>query len=585
MRKALVCVAGVVALGLAPAAHAVNFSTVFSETGQSMWSSGKAIVIDTGNKRIGPDPWNLGQTAGKFVNPCDPFGSCNTGAQIGAQTTGNMGLEYGLKFDSGSVNATYPINVHLGTPGVYSNNAGQAFTIDSSYTVPGFTGGPGPKTVLGLGQITAGMQSQGPTLQAYVNLDAQFHAFIGAQACAFGVCQGPFLGPLDVDKSQTLASINNNDGKIQIGGTVVSLDQNFSTLDGDLTARLNIPNINAASTKAAGSTATDLISVARDNIAALDANVGNIISKALGLPLVGDVAGIGYNLLSVNAGLALDVRQTLSLSIIPKMTLDFLSPVQQLLSNGTWGAATNSITYDLGQSVTLRSDYQNLAVIPITSLAATLTNRTDLLLEGDLSVQALGVNAFGFQIGPLLDTGNLNAGLLDIPIVQNSFGVDFGSVTNSPFSIAQLPKGASDTFKGFDLSYQASQTPGAQGQVYATDLDNTQCSPLQIGYGFCPDTKYVTSTGARGFDEQGQEVFIGDLGAFNQPGVTEGPNTGDDELKALLAGVGYTPGLPAFQIPVGAPAISVPEPGTWALMIAGLGLSGVGLRRRRARLA
>ncbi len=575
------------AIGLAaPAARAADFSTIFSETGHSMWSTGPAIVIDTGTKRIGPDPWNLGKVVGGFVNPCDPFGTCNTGAQIGAQTTGNMGLEYGLKFNSGSVDATYPVNIHLGNPGPYASKAGDAVAIASSFTVPGYGGAFPLKQVIGLGGVTARMQADSPTLQAFVNLDAQFHAFVGAQACVVGVCQGPFLGPLDVDKSQTLASINfNNDGKIKIGDTIVNLDQNFSTLDGDLTARLNIPNINAVSSKAAGSTATNLVSVGRDNIAALDANVGNIISKALGLPLVGDVGGIGYNLLSVNAGLALDVKQTLSLTLTPQMTLNFLSPVQELLPGGAWSGLTNSITYDLGQTITLRSDYQNVAVIPISSLRATLTNRTDLILEGDFSLQALGANAFGQQLGPLLDTGNLNAGLLDIPVFQNSFGIDFDSVVDAPFQISQIPKGASDTLKGYDLRYIINQDPGAPGSIYATNLDDTLCSPLQIGYGLCPDTKFITSTAARGMDEQGNEVFIQDLGVFGQPDITPGPNSDDAALLALLAGVGYAPGLPDFNIPLGAPALAVPEPATWTLLIGGLGLMGARLRKARRPMA
>ena len=576
-RFRLLAAVSLLAVTAASPAFAINFSTIFSETGHSMWTSGQALVIDTGMKRIGPDPWNLGKVVGGFVNPCDPFGTCNTGAQLGAQTTGNMALEYALKFNSGSVDVSYPINVQLATPTPGSTLVGQTFSIGSSYSVAGYGAAPF-KTAIGLGSVTARMQADSPTLQAIVNLDAQFHAFIGAQACVVGVCQGPFLAPPDIDKSQTLASVNwNNDGKLKLGEKEINLKENFSALDGDLTGRLNIPNINAVSSAANGSTATDLVSVGRDNVAALDANVGNIVSKAFGLPLVGDVGGIGYNLLSVNAGLALDVKQTLSLSLTPQMTLEFLSPVQQLLSSGQWSGLTNSITYDLGQSLTLRSPYRNVAVIPISSLKATLTNRTDLILEGDLSLQALGANAFGQQLGPLLDTGNLNAGLLDLPVFQNSFDLNFDSVTESPFTIGQAQASSFDP-KGFQIRYLTPGEPGQSGQIYATDLDTTQCNPTQIAGGLCPDEQFITSTAAHAFDEQGQDVFIQDLGVFAQQGIIPGPNSGDDDLLALLAGVGYTPGLPEFNIPVGAP---IPEPATWWLMIGGLGLAGGALRRRR----
>ena len=81
-------------------------------------------------------------------------------------------------------------------------------------------------------------------MQAYVDLDARFHAFVGAQACLAGVCTGPSLGPFNPDASRTLASINrNNDGLIKVGDDTVQLKQYVSALDGNLTARLNIPNI------------------------------------------------------------------------------------------------------------------------------------------------------------------------------------------------------------------------------------------------------------------------------------------------------------------------------------------------------
>lgn len=43
----------------------------------------------------------------------------------------------------------------------------------------------------------------------------------------------------------------------------------------------------------------------------------HMVSKAVGLPLVGNVAGIGYNLMSINAGVGLDVAQTISIGLRP----------------------------------------------------------------------------------------------------------------------------------------------------------------------------------------------------------------------------------------------------------------------------
>ncbi len=582
-------VVSIAALAIATAAGpalatGIDFSPVFSETGHSMWTTGQAFAFDTGTKRIGPDPWNIGKVVGGFINPCNPFGTCNTGAQVGAETTGNFALEYGVKFNSGSVDVTYPINVHLNAPSAGSTNANHPFNITSSYNVAGFGSGPGNTHVLqAIGQpaLIAQLQAHSPDIQAFVDLKAQFHAFIGAQACVVGVCQGPFLGPIDVDKSQTLAAINRNDDhKVRVGDTVINLDQNFSALDGDVTARLNLPSLNAISTIGAGSTATKLVSISRSNIAALDANVGNLISKAIGLPLVGNIGGIGYNLLSVNAGLALDVQQTLTLNLTPMMTLNFLSPVQRELAPGVWSPFTQSITYALGTDITLRSPYRSIGVIPISSLAATLTNRTDLLLTGDLSVQALGVNAFGLSLGPLLDTGNLHAGLFDIPIYTNSFSLGFDSVTSQPFNLTQLAPGASASFNGTSISY----VNGGNGQGSSITSLNLHCPAFLIAQGLCNDSAGQTSLSY--FGASGHPVFAANPGVFTIPHVNTTPNSDDPTETAYLNGTGYDPTIQPFVVPDGAPPIQgtpgVPEPASWALLIAGFGLAGAAMRIRRS---
>lgn len=55
-----------------------------------------------------------------------------------------------------------------------------------------------------------------------------------------------------------------------------------------------------------------------------------------------------------------------------------------------------------------------------------------------------------------------------------------------------------------------------------------------------------------------------------------------DDLALNIAGPGGGPLEPPTSEPGGP---GVPEPGVWALMIAGFGLAGTALRRRRARLA
>ena len=52
-------------------------------------------------------------------------------------------------------------------------------------------------------------------------------------------------------------------------------------------------------------------------------------------------------------------------------------------------------------------------------------------------------------------------------------------------------------------------------------------------------------------------------------------------LFGTLTGGGYGPLIDDFAIDIGPTAAVVPEPATWAMMIAGVGLVGAGLRRRR----
>jgi hypothetical protein len=208
------------------------------------------------------------------------------------------------------------------------------------------------------------------------------------------------------------------------------------------------------------------------------------------------------------------------------------------------------------------------------------------VLDGDFSLQALGANAFGQQIGPLIDTGNLNGGLLDIPIYQNSFGLNFGSVGSSGFEIDQLPPGYGLVIpRGWGLTYPSSlrgQSPyDSPNPIYAVDLDDDVCSPLQIGYGLCPDQQLVGMTSPQAVDSDGNPVFIEDQGIFDQVDVIPGPDSGDAELESLLASVGYTPGLPNFSIPLGAPALeSVAEPPAWTLLLLSAGLIGAWRQRR-----
>jgi hypothetical protein len=580
-RCALLIAVSTFCLAGGPAA-AVDYGAIFSLKDQSVYAPGDAIVIDTGPRRLGPAPFSAGDGFDFTVDPC-PI-DCTTGVRAGAEVRGDFGLTYAAKFNSGSFDALYPVSVRLDTPADFATVPGTPFVLASSFAVAGYDT---PPVRLGLGGRTysASLQTHSPTLEAYIDLNASFYGFVGAQACVAGFCGGPALGPLSVNASRNLAAFNRNgDGLIRIGDTTVELNQYFTELDGNLTGRLTIPNIDATSSAAGGSSPTRLVAAGRDNVMVLAADVGNMVSKALGIPLSGNAGGIGYDLLSINAGLAFDLQQTVEMVMRPFQTFTFLSPVRRLLAGGVWSDPTLEITVPLGDDLTLRSGVQSLAVIPKTTLVATLSNVTSLVVQGDFSIQALAANIYGETIGPLFDSGNTGLGRFEIPLYETSFDVGFGSMLGSPFNVLQsLPTGLhpSKGFRAYERFLGDSQgNPGFEaGDIEVLDLD---CPPTIV----CRPAYYATLGPSR-LDALGLRQFIFDGDTLELPANNPGLPGSDASQLALLAGTGYRPGLAPLDPPAGDPNPfdAVPEPASWTMLIAGFGLIGAAVRRRRASTA
>ena len=549
---------------------AIDFSALFSLKGQSVYKPGDAIDVEI-NKRLGPNPFNFGKEYGALFDPC-PIVSCTTGVRAGANANGSFGLNYGAKFNSGSYDLLYPVAINIAEPAPYSNVVGTPFTLGTSFKVAGYDA-PAYQEYLNGQRMVARLTTHSPTLQAYVDLDARFHAFVGAQACVAGICTGPALPPINVNASRPLLGINrNNDGLIRAGDQTVQLRQYFSALDGNLTGRLNIPNLDAVSKASVGS-ATQLQTLARDSVLSLGANVGNMVSKAIGLPLVGNVAGIGYNLLSINAGVGLDVAQTISVGLTPVETLNFLSPVQRKLANGQWSASTKQIVVPLGQQLELRSNVRNVGVVPQTSLQVSVSNVTELIVQGDFNLQALAADVYGLKIGPAYDSGPVNVGRVSIPLYQNSFSFAMGAVSGLPFNITQsLPDSLSA-----DAGYRALFAAGnqdesglASGQIRTLDLGCSLAVLCRSVFYANADPSTVNQGGERVFMQGSDSLLL----ATNNPG-----EVGTDEMQlAALYATGYSPQRIELISPIGDPS-PIPEPAHWALML--MGLSGLAAAIRR----
>ena len=574
--RGIVATSVLVLSGATAGAAVVNTGAQFSATGQSLWNTGGAFSLSYSDS-IGPPPWNLGDGIDATERICVPLLGCATfGARVGAETSGNFGVNYGVTVNSGSLDLRYPIRASFTVPDARAGLTGADFTIGSTWAVqPGgfsYVAANGA-TVSGPG---ASLQTRGPTIEAFVDLNAQFHAFAGAEACV-GACFGPALGPIDINAGGELLAINRGgDGQVRLGGTPVAPNGTFGALGNLITGQLRVPNLDATAALAGNDLNTEKTSL----IGAVNANLAQIAANASGLllPLQGNLGGIGYNLLQADAGVALEIAQALGFAPVPQATLQFSSPVQQRFNNGTYGAPTTSITFALGNAITLKAPGESaLGVLPTLSLGNTVSNRTGLQVTGNVGVKALGVNIFGLELGPLFDESASTGQLGSIPIFENAFQLNVGSVVARPFNLFFNPLSVDAeatcvavngcVFDIFRTSRPDSADPFAGDlieQVACTLLRGIFLSCGAGGTGFGQTAALVDAS-------DGTAILLSELAGLDFIGVRSPPGSTAGEAAALLQQLGFSGVQQSFAIPQGDPLppgarIPVPEPGTLALV-------------------
>lgn len=596
---ALMVLAGLACAGGARAA-VFQHTTFFTGNDRSVWSGGPGFAFDTGDRFLGVD-WDKGGSVGSIATVCLPFPlddvCAKAGAKLGAETRGAAGLAYRVRVDSGTFDVQYPGTASFDVPTSYSGSGpirvdiGSRFDALPSISAPTSPGGP-------LVTRNSQLQVDGPTGQAYLDLKARLFAEAGAEVCV-GICYGPKFGPVDFDKSRTIASINrDNDGLVRVLDEVVGPNRTISGFGGLLNASLNIPNLDSSSAATPGGfDGRALTSTRRDRIGVLNANVAQIAANALGLPipLSGRVGPIGYNLLQANLGAGLDLEQTLTFTPEVRGAYFFSRPVQPIV-NGILQPLARDLSFNFGDTVSFQSgDNSLLGIIPRVIFGGTLRNQTSLVIGGNVDVKALGLDVAGLTLGPIIDQrlGSGDIGrftLFDETFSTGQLGFTDVSPIRLQFAGCDRRTGGREFFF-VDFCASSEYVPtflGGNGDGTYNAFYNERFCPA---YRANQDTIRNPRTcfefgpikgGARVFDGVG--AYIGDRGsAFAYDPITPGVSMTDDDLARDLAGLPDVGGREPFVIPRGrsyAGFAEVPEPVGSAVLALGVAALALAWRRR-----
>jgi hypothetical protein len=635
----------VVATGSAAHAGEVTFkdSILFTATGQSQWTSGAAAEFSThGPQFVGVAGAHVGDSIGEIYREC--FGACiRFGAKLGLTGDLRAGLNYDVKISNGSLSITLPQMVNYTLPSADSIKQGGVFNI-ATELVPAktyfisstefnphkivTTGGTGLKAV------GASLKTTGPMAEALVSLDLDAHFQAVAQVCWVFGCAGPNLetGITPPIHQQELLALNHNgDRQLRVlGQPVVSAETAHEFNDGAIAVSAQLPVLNTDSTRRADGfdlASGNLNSGTRAYVAGLTARLDKIVTELLGLPpLNGTAAGFGYNILTADAGLNIDVKQEFTFNPDLRVRLDFSSPV--IVGDGgvfDSRTATNSVSFRAGDTLSLRANNAlTLGIVPTYTLDNEMRNQTGLQVDGNLHVTAFGVSSptiegYGASIGPLLRK-EAEGGIGYIPLVDNTFRVNTADVRTDPFNIrfarvrdsafadeksclgvfvscdrmgyfnveqpcpllaasctADFPK-ANDIFQANNLYDFLGCNAAAMlcgFDAAGRTIDAVGGNPYTHYLATLSDTQHIGSTSIFGIDDTGDQAYFSDTLAtvrMNNDLALQVTNDTAHDAEQRLINLGFTNQYPAFDVPAGA-VVSAPEPPMVLLML--LGLIGV----------
>ncbi len=623
-------------------ALATRANVAFMKPNQNPWGPGSEFrssweySFGTGTHTIGIPDTDFSPTgiiSGALGLPKIGF------AEFGGSVSGSAALRMGYAVSGGKMNIKAPgvaeIDVHTVRDNVVAFgqsaatttrfDAGLTRAFDLNYLQVGIGLGGG------YGQFGAAVETfKDPTFQtafpsasAWAGLDYNLTGNVGVTAGVLKIggecyikCVKAGIG-INVADSLDLVSVGPGYAEI-LGVGSVNLNQNIGFSGGS--AQISFPDV-----KVNGSLQADGRTLAGSNaksVISLNANLEQL------LPFIGPlihqhIGPVNLQLLSISGGPSLDVYQDFRVRLIPEVTMRFSQQVAWVRNGVT--SFVNEIRTAVGETIDwfpLLGTSNTINVQTSFTPKVQITNETGLQIGYHLDVKALGVDTPLVDLGPF-NLGNVSGSLIRIPVFDGPAFVDTLADVNLPpveyyigglavaldqaagFTIASISQLDPSSFRvafnlsGTDQVYfadvagrlealglgrNAGRALIADGDVVlqVPDLNSalTRYIPFNLGRFFCVGCNADLSSqfaSASGFVEQdGERLYLPDLSNFRtDPFDPLDPFHRRGTRVVDSAGTGGTSD-PLVELP----AHAVPEPGTWALMIAGFGLAGTALRRR-----
>ena len=200
------------------------------------------------------------------------------------------------------------------------------------------------------------------------------------------------------------------------------------------------------------------------------------------------------------------------------------------------------------------------------------------LVGADYNIAGYGARSSqGGTVGADLGTGRLRQG-------DNRYDFTLGDAAFGGFFDA--PRASRGTPKYFGTA--------EVDHSYLSDFDNglttqdASCRFAVSGFGATPSTQFcnlgrgATEVSSAGGDSGGPQFINGQVASVTSYGLSFGPTFGDID-GSLNSSFGEFNGFvsTAYNIDYIGSVANIPEPASWAMMIAGFGLVGVVARRRR----